>query len=792
MIKMLFRKAIGLLCVLFIIHQQSAGQALIEGIVFDAQTHEPLAGAAVSVPNTSIGTLTNSQGSFALPASAGKILVSFVGYEKVERDVTGAKLRIALQPSVGNLQTVVITASREAGLRTEAPVAISRLSPTLINDTKPTGLYEIINKTPGVVMLNYNNEQHAMSIRQPMTTNAYFLYLEDGIPIRPMGVFNHNALIEMNVFAVSSVEIVKGPASSLYGPEAVGGAINFITQRPTAVPTARAGIQADNYGYRRFQYGTGATLGKLGVYIGGFFARQTNSWQARSDFDKASVNARLEYTLTDKTRLTGTIAYNNYFSQTGGNIDSEAFYSRNYPSTNDFTYRSVRAVRTRLSLERIWNSQAETTLTPYFRDNSVGQNPAYAIRWTPGSPTATGEINDNSFTSYGLLAQHSQKFGLMKSRLLAGGMYDYTTNPYNAYKIELAAQLRPDGRSVEQYSLTRQLPDAFLVRYDARMYNTAVFTQYDFEPLSRLRLSLGLRYDRMAFDYTNYLDNNATGSKAYSQLTPKAGLTYDLGKDKGLYANYSRGFSPPGLTAIFRYNPSAGPGEAPFYYNLTPAQFDNLEIGGWASFLQNKVYLDWAIYQMTGRNELLNVRQPDNSFDYQSAGKTLHRGIEYGITWKPTTTWFFRFGGTNALHKFVDFRLSQRQADAVQDADNKIMPQSPSWVANIEVIYKPHWLKGFRASVEWQRISRWYVNQVNTAAYEDRTAFGLSGVSVFHFRTGYTWHGAEIFVNVLNLTDELYANSATRGNNTTDQTTYTPAAPRTFTLGLQYNFADKK
>lgn len=62
----------------------------------------------------------------------------------------------------------------------------------------------------------------------------------------------------------------------------------------------------------------------------------------------------------------------------------------------------------------------------------------------------------------------------------------------------------------------------------------------------------------MAFDYTNNLDIDKTtgkaigGSKAYSQTTPKLGLTYDFGKNKGIYANYSKGFAPSGLTAIFR------------------------------------------------------------------------------------------------------------------------------------------------------------------------------------------------------------------------------------------------
>ena len=68
-------------------------------------------------------------------------------------------------------------------------------------------------KTPGVLMVNLGNEQHSMSIRQPITTNAYYLYLEDGLPIRPMGIFNHNALLEINQFNLQSIEVLKGPAS---------------------------------------------------------------------------------------------------------------------------------------------------------------------------------------------------------------------------------------------------------------------------------------------------------------------------------------------------------------------------------------------------------------------------------------------------------------------------------------------------------------------------------------------------------------------------------------------------
>lgn len=786
------------LCLLGIVLSVSAlAQQIVTGNVYDNDTKEPLIGATILVSARGLGVVTTSTGQFSLSGTntTDTLDVSFIGYERKRVPLNSAELSIALTPAVSTLDQIVVTANREASLRTESPIAISRISSGTINETKPVLLTELINKVPGVVMLNYNNEQHGMAIRQPMGTSAYFLYMEDGLPVRPMGIFNHNALIEMNVFGISNIEVVKGPASSMYGPEAVGGAINFITHRPTAMPTIKVGVQADQWGYKRFQYAAGGMIGKkLGIYISGFEARQRDAWQAYSDYDKSSFNARLDYALSDKTMLTATLSENEYYSQMAGSVDSIAFYSRQYSSTTDFTYRKVHSLRTRLTAAHQWNSNQSTLLTLAYRDNYIEQNPNYAIRWTSGASTATGERNRNSFNSAVALVQHSIRFNFLDAKLLAGGSADYSPTDYWSYVVDLAAQLRPDGKSVEKYSIVRERPDDYLSKYNANLYNYAVYAQFEINPLERLKLTIGLRYDQMAFDYTNQLDAN-TGSKAYKQVSPKIGATFDLLKDKGLYINYSEGFSPPGLTSIFRKKTNPAEGEPAFYYDLEPAKFNNIEVGGWGAFLNNKIYVDLAVYQMTGHKELLSVRQQDNSTDYQSAGRTLHRGIEYGFTWKPNGEWFVRFGGTNAIHRFEEFDLSTRSTDEVKNVNGNEMPQSPRWIANSEVTYKPKYLSGFRISLEWQRISSWYQDQVNRIKYEDAGFLGLKGISYLNLRGGYEWRGFELFANVLNLTDELYANAATRGNGSRDRTTFTPAAPRTFVLGMQYtlnrNFKSK-
>ena len=740
--------------------------------VLNSITNEPIVGASLKKGDKTI-SISNERGEFQVKEK-GEFTVTALGFKATK--TTGETSPIFLEESTQTLESVVVTASRQAATRAETPVAIHKIGSALIQDTKALQLTEIINKVPGVVMLDYRNEQHGMGIRQPFGTSAYFLYMEDGLALRPLGVFNHNALIESNLQGLNSVEVIKGPASSLYGPEAVGGAINLITKTAPGIPTAQVGLQVDEWGYNRVQFTAGAQVGKKwSIMTGGYVARQKGSWASNSDFDKSSINVRLDYQFTPKTKLWGSFAYNDYFSQTGGNIDSTGYYSRSYKSPADFTYRSSFSSRSRLTLEHKWSDNANSSLTAFYRDNALGQNPSYSISWTSPAVTGSGQVNQNSFKSFGLMGQHSQNFEFLNSKLVAGFLLDRSPNDYWAYKINLAATLRPDKKSVEKFTITQVLPSTFLGNYSAVIWNKAAYAQFDLHPVEKLRLSLGGRFDQMSFDYTNFIDNS-TGTKSYEQFSPKLGVTYEASSALGFYGNFSKGFSPPALSAVFRARPAAqaaATGEK-FYLSINPAVFSNYEVGGWASLWKNKVFFDYTFYRLEGNNELLGIRQPDNTTDYQSAGKTLHEGIEYQITIRPNDSWNFRFGGTNAKHTFVDFVLSTRASDALKNVNGKEMPQAPNFIANSEVTYK---YKGARIALEWQKIGPWFQDQVNKVSFE--------GVSVFNLRMGYNYKAYQFFTNILNLGDALYATTATRGNNATDKSTYTPAAPRTVVAGVQ-------
>jgi iron complex outermembrane receptor protein len=689
------------------------------------------------------------------------------------------------------LENVFVTANRSATLRKDTPAAVSKLTTKTINETKATSAYEIINKVPGVLMVNLGNEQHMMSIRQPMTTNAYYLYLEDGLPIRPMGIFNHNALLEINQFNLQNIEVVKGPVSSLYGSEAVGGTINLISIKPPVNPEFKFGIQADQWGYKRIQAAGGATVGKVGFHIAGISSLQENGWMAYSDYKKDNLNIRIDYNINDKTRLISNTMWGKYNSDMSGSVNEAAFYNRTYKSTTDFTYRKSDALRTRLTLEHDWNDNASSYITVYHRDNKMGQNPSYGIRWSPTvkATTATGEVNSNNFKSYGAIGQHTQKFDFLNTKIVGGALYDYSPVTYWSYLLDLKANLNPGTpgkQTVDYYEILAERPDIKLANYTADIFNTAGYAQLSFNPIEKLVVTAGARYDNLKVAYNNALDYS-TGTKIYDKPTFKAGINYNPTQFTGVYGNYSQGFAPPGITSIFRAKPGTGGTSgkpAEFYYNLEPATFDNYEIGGWLALLEGKLNFDYAVYYMEGKNELLNVRLPDNSTDYRSVGETRHKGVEFGGNYKLSNQLNIRFGGTIAEHTFINFKVSDNPADALQNLDGKEMPAAPRWSGNSEISYYPNWLPKFRTSLEWQSVGNYYQDQINTVKY--------AGYDIFNFRAGYEWKSLEIYGNLINLTDKLYAYNVSRGNTTTSQPTYTAAAPRTFMIGLQYNFSLKK
>jgi iron complex outermembrane recepter protein len=737
------------------------GQQPITGKILDRATNQPVTGATITDIQHQHYFIADQHGNFSIPQNIDSIEVSSSGYTIRTLTMTQNGTIIYMTPAFGNLNEVIVSGSREVQKRTEVPVAINVISKTLINDTKATRLDMLVNKVPGVFMVDLGNEQHSMSVRQPLGYNNLFLYLEDGIPIRTVGDFNHNALIEMNQASLQRIEVIKGPASSLYGSEAVGGALNFITQAPSPVFSGKVQAEVGSRGYKRTDFNVSNTYKKLGLIISGYVADQKQPLNQHNDFNKTALTARADYQFNEKTKLTVSGDYINYTTDQKGGLDSAHFYNKDYTSAYRFTYRKVDAFRLRTTLAQDWNKFNKTTFSLFYHNTSIGQNPFYYISNVSGNPAkATGQINKDGFNSYGAIIQHSKTFGTSGIKWITGLSADYSPATYFARLINI-------DRDASGIYAQFQSTDSLLTHYQADLLNTAVYTQIEYSPIKDLKVVAAARYDRLDYRFNNYLQPGAysgapDANNHFDHFTPKVGMTYDFGNNHGVYINYSVGFAPPNITDLYTGV------QVP---TLKPSSYNNYEAGGWFAFAGNKGYAEASIYKMDGKNEILSTRLADGSYRNENAGVTTHKGIEANVKYTAFRSLYFRVGGTVASHHYIDY-LQQGK-----DFSGNVMAQSPKYILNGEVTYKPAFLQGFRIALECQSLGSYFTDPQNTTTY--------NGFTVFNARMGYQVKRFEFWANWINVGNQNYAVTVEKS---AYGTSYRPGQLSTINTGVAIHF----
>src|SRR5574343_50818 len=191
---------------------------------------------------------------------------------------------------------VTVTATREGQLVSETPATIGVIKGKTLQEVKPTHTSEIMGQVAGVWVNVTGGEGHVTAIRQPLTTNPVYLYLEDGVPTRSTGFFNHNALYEINVPQSAGIEINKGPGTALYGSDAIGGIVNVLTKAPPLRESVEASIEAGQYGWVRGLFSIGNTQGADGIR-GDLNLTHTNGWRDNTGYDRQTASLRWDHAI---------------------------------------------------------------------------------------------------------------------------------------------------------------------------------------------------------------------------------------------------------------------------------------------------------------------------------------------------------------------------------------------------------------------------------------------------------------------------------------------------------------
>lgn len=759
-------------------------QQAYKGKIVD-NSNTPLLGATIiESGNIKNGVMSDEHGAFSITLQNTSIVtISFLGYITKQVSLTGTFNTIKLIEDNVILEEVLVTsASREIQMRSEVPGSIATINARTIKETKAFGIDQLVNQVPGVYMSTSraaSNEQHFMAVRSPISTKALFLYLEDGIQIRPTSVFNHNALLEMNTTSFGRVEVLKGPASSIYGSEAIGGSFNFITKNPSEKLSGSIGFQTNDLGLTRYELEVSdQTSKKFGFYLGGHYVKREDGPIEHSNYEKLALTLKTIYDVNTTTKWTTLLDIVDYRSDMSGSLSESDYNGGNYESDQTFTEREAVSFRARTTLDKFWNDRNKTSFNLIVRNNRMDQNPSYRVRQFRNQGQLTGfgsgEVNSNQFRSFVGLIQHKLDFDFGNSSLIIGTTVDYSPQDYIAETTQVIVDPET-GRNLD-FSVNS---GDFILNYKANIFNYAGFFQYEISPIDALKFTAALRYDGFEYDYDNQSDGVLGVDDSvdnFNNLTPKLGLNYNFNIKTGIYANYSQGFTPPQVSTLYRNrNELRG---------ITPSRYHNYEVGGYFK-LSSKLKLDVAIYLLEGQNTLITLRDENDNFFNTNAGKTRSYGFEYGATWIPLKELSITHNGSYSQHRYVEF------FDGGVNYSDTDRETAPSLLGTSMITYQKKYKNsfGFNITAEHELVGEYNTSFENQVDNEDGTfsTAMYDGHSIFNLRASVNFKGFEIWSHALNIFDELYAARASfnrfRGENS-----FTIGNPRAFHLGMKYNF----
>jgi outer membrane receptor for ferrienterochelin and colicins len=228
----------------------SQAQAVqLSGTVKDSETREPLAYASILLLPSMKGTTTDEHGNFSFPPAEThplSLVVSFIGYQSDTLRLNQRQNRytILLERNVNSLrEVVVISGTMKEVSKMNSPIPVEVYSPALFQKNPTPSIFESLAMINGVQpQLNCNvcntGDIHINGMEGP-----YTMVLLDGMPI-VSSLSTVYGLAGIPNSLVKRIEIVKGPASTLYGSEAVGGLVNIITKDPVTSPRLNVDFSA--------------------------------------------------------------------------------------------------------------------------------------------------------------------------------------------------------------------------------------------------------------------------------------------------------------------------------------------------------------------------------------------------------------------------------------------------------------------------------------------------------------------------------------------------------------------
>lgn len=440
--------------------------------------------ANVYLKNTTQGDITDENGNYTIKnVTEGDyiIVASFTGYKTIEKKISINSKNLEINftfEQAENLDEIVVTGTLKPVNRLESPVPVEIYSQTFLKKNPTPNIFEALQNVNGVrPQLNCNvcntGDIHINGLEGP-----YTLVLIDGMPI-VSGLSTVYGLSGIPNSLVDQVEVVKGPASSLYGSEAVGGLINIITKHPENAPKFSADGFITGWGEANLDLGYKAKIGqKATLLLGTNYYNYSNPIDNNNDNftdvtlqDRISIFQKWDFKRNNNRKFSlagryfyedrwgGEMQWNKNF-RGGDVIYGESIYTSRFEIIGNYQL----PIKEKVNFQFSYSDHDQNSVygnTPYIAQQRIGFGQlvwdktlnkhdllfGVAARYNFYNDNTTATIKADEVVIPSLFAQDEITLSA-KQKLLLGARYDYDKRHGSIFTPRIAYRYKPTNNDI--------------------------------------------------------------------------------------------------------------------------------------------------------------------------------------------------------------------------------------------------------------------------------------------------------------------------------------------------------
>lgn len=626
-----------------------------------------------------------------------------------------------LSDTVIQMPQVEVVGQRNNRLFKDIPGSVSVIDRRELQQIAPVSASDPLRKVAGLNIVDEDGAGLRLNIGvrglNPIRS-AKVLVLEDGVPVTLNPYGEPQMYFSPLIDKMQGVEVLKGSGQLLFGPQTIGGVVNFITANPTINPSYNLKVSGGPGGFFSAYASHGNTVGKVGYLVTYNHKRADNLGPLA--FAANDISGKLSIKLDEKSELGIKLGYYSELSNSTYIGLTQALYDA---GGNDFTqlapddHMPVSKVNFSATYKRKISDEVnfETTAFAYhiirnWRRQAFDRAPAagrqYARIW--GDPTATdGSSLFMRFNSDWRNRQYTVR-GIEPKFTIRHNLF----NVDNALKVGARALTET---ATEQFIQSAR-PDAWggNMRDNEIRKGVAVsgYVVNDFKISERLSVDVGLRVENFDFSRRIYrgqfpvngativADTNVLFKRNTLAFLPGAGLNYSLNDNVSFFAGVHKGFAPPIVKSAIT---STGIAE-----EIDKEESTNYELGArvvigeYFSFSPTLFYMDFT-------NQVVPVTLATGASGSASGGRTKHSGVEFALDFDlakalSSESTSLVIGGT---FTYSDARFAGK--DEVMD---NMLPYSPKIMVNHYV--SAEWRERFGVRVSGNYLSEQFNDPNNT------------------------------------------------------------------------------